>query len=116
MTARGGDKVPVIFVFAKIKNSGKTINESFFTKYNWTYLGDSRVYEDGNGMGPIFSDKYLGGFKDPSREEDKCESGYPWTPVKFDVKSGDKVTIILDSNNEIKESDESDNEFSHTIK
>lgn len=115
-TARGGDKVPVIFVFAKIKNSGKTINDSFFNKYNWTYLGDSRVYEDLSGMGPIFSNKYSGGIKDPTLENGNCENGYPWTPIKFDVKSGDKVTIILDSNNEIKESNESDNEFVYTIK
>ncbi len=115
MTNKGGDKTSTIFVFAKIKNSGKTIGD-FAVNYDWTYTGDSRIYTDKEYLGPIFSDKYAGGLKDPSRENAKCESGYPWTPIKFGVKSGDKVTIILDPLNIIKESNESDNEFSYIIK
>lgn len=118
MTDKGGGKVPTVFVYAKIKNNGKTISDTFFTTYKWTYLGETRTYDDLIGIGPIFSGKYLGGLKDPSLEQGACESGYPWTPVKFgsNLKSGDRVEIILDSNNQVKESNETNNTFVYTIK
>ena len=114
LTARGGDEEPTLFVYAKIKNDGTDMSDDFFTQYKWSYVRDkSRTYDDIIGMTPITVGEYYGGVENPAISKDEWEDGYPWTLVKFssNLQKGDTVTVVLDYDDRIKESNEENNVF-----
>jgi hypothetical protein len=98
-----------LFAYGKIKNSGAPLHpDQYFWITSQEFIpGDANSYDNEERV--TFAGEYLGGLD--KRNSEAGVNTYPWTLLRGDVVKGANIKVILDPQNEIRESNEGNNTF-----